>query len=77
LRIEGSGYQKQIMKFIRSLEAIVQIGFKNQKLLANAIVYWLWSRVEGQYSRYLNMMVIQMISESKDILKDRLRKAGK
>jgi hypothetical protein len=62
---------------IRSLPVAVKSGFQNLKLPANIITDSLFSRVEGQYSKYLNLMTIQIAAESNQISKDLLRSAEK
>jgi hypothetical protein len=70
MRNEGSGSQMQLIEMARSLAADVQMGFDRLRLPGNIITDYLLCRVEGQSDVYLKRMVIQMVGESNDILRD-------
>jgi hypothetical protein len=67
---EGSASQGQLMEMVQGLLAAVQSGFQSLRLPANIKTDSLLTRVEGQYSKYLNLMEIQMAAESNNIFKD-------
>jgi hypothetical protein len=62
---------------IRDLAVAIQSDFQNLKLPANIITESLLSRGEGQYSKYLNLMTIQMMAGIYQIFKDLLKSAEK
>jgi hypothetical protein len=61
------------MEMVQGLVAALQSGFQSLRLPPNIITHSLLTRVEGQYHKYLYLMVISMAAESNNIFKDLLK----
>jgi hypothetical protein len=62
-----------LIEIIRSLAASVRSDFQNLKLPTNIITDSLLSDIEGQVTKFLNLMTLQVAAENNDILRELFR----